>query len=286
MTSSDNPVQRKSRQDKLAAIIRDRLELDEEWFPVTERPKFLGEIEKSRLSEFENAFGRMLKVGCKWEVLLTCLARCHTYNTRERIVRSGKFDSEGELILKPEMGREGIGRPPDRDERNSIGANLDPATRIVQRHAALLFELSQLDLPPRIIGPRLSADEAIVYLPELLRWCRKLLTSDDGLGNFSTVESVGQLVPCVYVDVVTPRSDSARNRRLPLTPVADLLRTILGERRYKQDQLREALSRFQRQYPSVYRQLRAKIEDLHRASNESPDGWRQLFAAEARRRSR
>lgn len=275
---------KKIRNDRLAAIIYDRLELDEDWFSTTERPKFFGEIEKSRLNEFEDAFGRMLKAGCKWDVLLTCLARCHTYNTKERIVRHGKFDSEGELILKPEMGREGIGRPPDRDKRNSIESNLRAAVGIIERYEDLLAELGQFSAPPGIMGCQLSSDEAVVYLPKLLRWCQKAL-SDDSLGNFSTVESVGQLVPCVYVDVVSPKKDSS-NRRLPLTPVADLLCTILGERRFKQDQLREALSRFQSHYPSVYRQLRAKIEDLHRASNESPDGWRQLFAAEARRRSR
>jgi len=287
MTISNDPSgpTKKSRHDKLAAIICDRLELDEPWFPATERPKFFGEIEKSRLNEFENAFGQLVRMGCKWEVLLTCLVRCHTYNTRERVVRRAPHDSEDDESCFPPKERRPIGRPPDRDKRDSIRANLDSAIGIIENQENLLCELGQFSAPPGIVGYQLTADEVVAYLPKLLRWCRRVL-SDDSLGNFSTVESVGQLVPCVYVDVVTPKANSSRNLRLQLKPVADLLRVISGGARYKQDQLREALSRFQRQYPSVYRQLRAKIEDLHSRSNESPDGWRQLFSAEARRHSR
>jgi hypothetical protein len=275
---------KKSRHDKLAAIIRNRLELDEEWFPIMGRPRFFEGMETLRLKEFENEFGQLVRMGCRWEVLLTCLTRCYTYNTSERIRENAQYGSDGEVSHSSVKERNPIDRPPGRDKRNSIESNLRAAVGIIERHEDLLAELGQFSAPPGIMGCQLSSDEALVYLPKLLRWCQKVL-SDDSLGNFRTVESVGQLVPCVYVDVVSPKKDSS-NRRLPLSPVAKMLRAIFGERRYKQDQLREALSRFQRQYASVYQQLRAKIEDLHHASNESPDGWRQIFASEARRRSR
>jgi hypothetical protein len=55
---------------------------------------------------------------------------------------------------------------------------------------------------------------------------------------------------------------------------------------HTQDQLREALNRFRRAHPRVHSELRAKIADLNRASNEPADGWRRLFAAEDRFRSR
>lgn len=91
--------------------------------------------------------------------------------------------------------------------------------------------------------------------------------------------------PIVYVDMITPKVNSGCNRRLALTPVANLLKAMFGEARYKQDQLREALNHFQSTYPRMRRTLRTKIEDLHRTSNEPAASWRQLFAAEARRRS-
>jgi len=284
---------KKSRHDKLAAIIRDRLELDAEWSAATERPKFFDEIEKSRLSEFEDAFGQMVRAGCKWEVLLTCLARYRTYNTRERIEQPARYDSDEELpqLSKPPVkGHSPIGRPPDRDRRKSIVSNLDAAIGIIKNHESLLCELGQFEPPPGIVDYRLTAhqltaDEVVLNLTKLLTWCRKLL-SEDSLGNFRTVESVGRLVPCVYIDVVTPKRNSIRDRRLPLRPIAKLLSAMSNDDRFTQGQLREALARFKRQYPSVYRQLRAKIEVLHCTSNEPPDGWRQLFAAEARRRSR
>lgn len=132
---------------------------------------------------------------------------------------------------------------------------------------------------------RITADEAVLYVQKLLRWCRKLL-SDDSLGNFSTVESVGQLVPCVYVEVVAPHAKQASRRRLPLEPVADLLDAMASDSRHTQGQLRMALNRFTSEYPRVHGELRDKIDALHRESNEPADGWRQLFVAESRRRSR
>lgn len=132
---------------------------------------------------------------------------------------------------------------------------------------------------------RITADEAVLYVQKLLRWCRKLV-SDDSFGNFKSVESVGQLIPCVYLEVVAPHAKQASRRRLPLKLVADLLNAMSCDSHHTQGQLREALNRFQRQYPRVHRALRDKIDALHRESNEPADGWKQLFVAEARRRSR
>jgi hypothetical protein len=284
---------KKTRRDRLEAIIRDRLELDEEWSAVNERPTFFGEIEKSRLGKFEDAFGQAVRAGCKWEVLLTCLDRYDIYNKQERVIQEALYDSDEEMLRPAEKVLESIGQPPKREKRISIAADLKAVAKIVETYESLLLELGQLKRPPGFLNLELkmtrpTADEVVPYLPKLLKWCGEVL-SDDSLGNFRTVESVGRLIPCVYVDVVTPKARSEERRRLPLKPVADLLNIMEGNspfRAYKQDQLREAYRRFQRQYPRVYRQLRAKMKDLHDTSKESPDGWQQLFAAEARRRSR
>ncbi len=299
MAHSKNPEAqtRKSRREKLEAIIRDRLGLGEEWIGITGRPSFFGKIEKSRLGAFENAFGQMVRSGCKWEVLLACLTSYHTYNARERVVRPAQYDSDGELSHLAEKVWEPVGRPPDRDKRNSIDANLRAAARPVAEYEDILSALGRLNPPPTIaasdpntdgdtmLALHVSADEAVLYLQKLLKWCRTLL-EDDSIGNFSTVVSVGQLGPCVYVEGGAPQAKPERRRRLPLKPVADLLIAMSPDAVHTQDQLREALSRFQRTYPRVHWALRAKIDDLHRASNEPADGWRPLFAAEARRRAR
>jgi hypothetical protein len=297
--SANSTVLKYARHEKLEAIIRDRLGLGEEWFSVTSLPAFVIKLENSKLREFEDAFKQMLRTGCKWEVVLACFLHCHTYNSKQRIVRPARYDSDGELSHLPEKVWEPAARsirPPDRDKRNSIGSNLNAAVRDIEAHGDLLSTLGGLEPPPFTVWSdpttdgdmrdvRINADEAVVYVQKLLKWCRKLL-SEDSFGNFKTVESVGQLVPCVYLDLVTPAANSGRTRRLTLTPVASILKAMSGETRYKSDQLREALNRFQRGYPRVHRALRAKIDELHHTSNETPDGWRQLFAAEQRRRSR
>jgi len=87
MASSDKPADdltKMARHEKLEAIIRDRLGLGEDWFGITSRPRLFDKMTKSRLTAFENAFGQMIKLGCKWEVLLTCITCYHTYNARRR----------------------------------------------------------------------------------------------------------------------------------------------------------------------------------------------------------
>jgi hypothetical protein len=308
MASSKNPTDgptKKARLEKLEAIIQDRLGLDGDWFPVTSLPAFVTRLGNLQLTKFEDAFGRMVKSGCRWEALLACLTCYHTYNARQRVVRPAQYKNhlEGDvydLSHLPEKVWEPVGRPPDRDKRNLIDANLMAAARLVKEYEGLLTALGRLNPPPTIaashpgaeremldfhLASQVNADEAVPYLQKLLKWCRALL-SDDSIGNFSTVESVGQLVPCVYVEAVTPKAKPARRQRLPLKPVADLLNAMSPDSRHTQGQLREALNRFERGYPRVHRALRDKIDYLHHTSSETPDGWRQLFAAEARRRSR
>lgn len=105
MGSPKNPADdltQKVRRDRLEAIIRDRLGLGEEWSGFTRRPDFLDKMDTSQLSKFENAFGQVLKLSCKWEVVLTCLTCCHTYNARQLLVRAARYDSDGELTHLPE----------------------------------------------------------------------------------------------------------------------------------------------------------------------------------------
>jgi hypothetical protein len=240
----------------------------------------------------------MIKLGCKWEILLTCFTCYHTYNARRRVLRPARYNSEGELSHLPEIEWEpaAAARPPDRDERNGIATNLNAAAGEIESHEDVLSTLGCLDPPPQTVWPDpatdgdirdvgLTADEAVIYVQRLLKWCRRLL-ADSSIGNFKTVESVGQIVPCVYVELVAPKAKQASRQRLPLEPVAKLLKAMSCDSSHTQDQLREALNRFRRAHPRVHSELRAKIGDLHRASNEPADGWRRLFAAEDRFRSR
>src|SRR5208283_2849775 len=122
MTSAAKPIdmQEKIREKKLATVIRDRLELREKWFPRSELPDSFKKIERSQLNELEIAFKELVKKGCKWEVLLTCLARYHTYNTKERIKEKAQYGPDDELSRRPVKERVPIDRPPDRDKRESI----------------------------------------------------------------------------------------------------------------------------------------------------------------------
>lgn len=301
MASTENPADdltRKTRHDKLEAIIRHRLGLSEDWFAITNRPSFFSKMTKSRLATFEDAFGELIKLGCKWEILLTCLTCYHTYNARRPVLRPARYDSDGELSNLPEKEWEpaAAARPPDRDTRNRIATNLNAAAGEIETHEDLLSTLGCLDPPPQTVWPdpalegemrdvRITADEAVIYVQRLLKWCRRLL-AEGSIGNFKTVESVGQLVPCVYVEWVAPKARPSSRQCLPLEPVAELLKAMSSDSCYKQDQLREALNRFRRAHPKAHRELRAKIADLHRTSNEPADGWRRLFAAEDRFRSR
>jgi hypothetical protein len=286
-----------SHRDKLAAIIRNRLELDEEWFPLTSRPSFFDKIETKDWREFEAAFKRVLDLGCRGDVLLTCLARFDTYNTEE-IVLSQAQRHDGEDWPRPKTKRQPIGKPPGKDERDSIRRKFDAAFGRIKRYENLLSELGQLEAPPSILAlehlsadgavvppPILSADDAIAYLPKLLKWCEKLL-SDKSFGNFRTVESVGRLVPCVYAELVATNPNSKRKRGLRLQGIADLLYEIDQSAGGGAAEFRQAMRRFQQDYAGIYSQLRKKILALHHLATESPDGWQRLFSNERERRSR
>ena len=287
----------KSNRDKLAAIIRNRLELDEDWFPVTERPSFFDRIKQKDWHEFETAFKRVLALGCRGDVLLTCLARFDTYNTEEIVLSQAPQHDNGDWP-RPKTKRQPIGKPPGKDERDSIQRKLNEAFGRIKRYENFLSELGEFEPPPSIFAaervsadgtivplPILSADEAIAYLPKLLKWCEKLL-SDESFGNFRTVESVGRLVPFVYAELVASKPNSKRKRGLGLQGVADLLYEINQSVGGGAAQFLEAMRRFQRDYAGIYKQLRQKISALHHSAAEAPDGWQQLFANERERRSR
>lgn len=286
---------KKSNRDRLAPIIRNRLELDDEWFPLTSRPSFFDKIRPKDWREFETAFRRVLDLGCRGDVVLTCLARFDTYNTEEIVLEKARYDSDGELSARPKTRRQRMSRPPGKDERDSFRRSLDAAAGGIKRYEDLLLELGQFEAPPSIFAPEylsadgtvvppptLSSDDAIAHLPKLLKWCEKLL-SDKSFGNFRTVESVGRLIPCVYVELV---ANSKRERGLGLQGVADLLYEINQSAGGGAAQFREAMRRFQRDHASIYEQLRRKILALHHSAKEAPEGWQRLFSDERERRSR
>jgi hypothetical protein len=287
-----------SRRDKLAAIIRQRLELDEEWLPQTESPSFFERIKTKDWREFETAFRRVLELGCRGDVLLTCLASFDSYNIEEIPTHRPPLH-EDEDCPRPKTKWQLISRPPDKGGRDSFRRSLDAAASRIERYHNLLFVLGQFEAPPSIFAgelvsadgtvippPILSADHALMYLPMLLKWCGKLL-SDASLGNFKTVESIGRLIPCVYVELVThsPKSAPNRKRHQAFERVADLLHEIDASAGSDEAVLHEAMKRFQRDYERVYRQLRKTIWELHDSAKGAPDGWQRIFAAETRRRN-
>lgn len=281
-----SPKSGKSQRHKLAAIIRSRLELDEDWSTSTERPNFFDRITHKNWPEFETAFKRVVSLGCRWDVLLTCLSRYDTYNSVEIVLESARYDSDGELSARPRTRRQQLSGPPNKDERDSIRRCLGRAHDRIRRYEGLLFELGQLDAPPSVLGPELSPDEALVYLPRLLNWCSRLL-ADDSFGNFRTVQNAGRLVPCVYAELVADESNTGKNqpRQSCLRLIADLIYEMKEHDGCEQAELREALKRFKLQYPELYRELKNKIRTLHEFSDGDSDGWKRLLANERVRRS-
>jgi hypothetical protein len=271
-----------SNRDRLETIIRERLELAEEWFPVTTRPKFLFDNVKN-WKDFERRFKEVLAVGCRGDVTLTCLSRFANYNWEHVVVTPGVYDVEtGELIREPKKTRQAIISPPSADERGRIKSNLNAAFRIIEQYEQLLVELGTVT-PPHIeeFGEQ-STDLSVVYLPRLLKWSCRLLAGD-GVGNFSTVHSAGQLAPCVYVELLITQK---RKLGTALDAVAGMLNEMSDTADYNQGQLRESLNRFKKQYGSVYRELREKMQALHQRSSASPDEWRAIFVAESNSRRR
>jgi hypothetical protein len=269
-----------SNRDRLAIIIRERLELAEEWFPITSRPEFPFNKVKN-WKDFERKFKQVLELGCRGGVMLTCLLRFATYNRENVIVNPGVYDVEtGEVVREPKKKQQPIISAPDSDERNRIKANLNAAIRIVEKYERLLSELGTVNPPLIEEFGELSTDLSVVYLPRLLRWSSRLL-SGDGVGNFATVHSAGQLAPCVYIELLITQR---RKLGSALDAVAGMLNEISDTPNYNQEQLRETLNRFKRQYGTVYRELCDKIQVLHHASTTSPDDWRTMFVAESNSR--
>ncbi len=269
----------KSSRYRLSVIIRERLELEEEWFPLTSRPEGFDKVKS--WTGFRRMFKQALELGCRWDVMLTCLSRFASYNREQVIVSPGEYDADtGELIRAPKRKRQPIISPPDDAQRKSIKANLDAASKIVEKYERLLLELGTVTPPLVEEFGGLSTELALVYLPRLLKWSCRLL-SEDGVGNFATVQSAGQLAPCVYMELVI-----TQNRKLGggLAIVAHLLNQLSNTADYNQEQLRETLNRFKKQYGDVYHELRVKIWALHQTSANPPDGWKEILEAEAESR--
>lgn len=269
-----------SNRDRLARIIRERLELEEEWFPLTSRPEFYFDKVKN-WKDFERKFKQVLELGCRGDVMLTCLFRFASYNWEHVVVTPGAYDAEtGELIREPKKKRQPIISPPDSDERDRIKANLNAAIRIIEQYERLLVELGRVTPPLVEEFGELSTDLSVVYLPRLLKWSCRLL-SGDGVGNFATVHSAGQLAPCVYMELLITQK---RKLGSALDAVAGMLNEMSNTTDYNQEQLRETLNRFKKQYGAVYRELRDKIQELHKGSRASPDDWRAIFVEETKSR--
>jgi ABC-type transporter Mla subunit MlaD len=69
-----------------------------------------------------------------------------------------------------------------------------------------------------------------------------------------------------------------------LDAVAGMLNEISDTADYNQEQLRETLTRFKKQYGAVYLELRDKIWELHQSSSTSRDDWPAFFVGETKSR--
>jgi hypothetical protein len=302
-----------SNREALGAIIAERLELDEVWYPHQDFAYFSGKIKN--LKNFKQAFESVLEIGCRWDVMLTCLARAQSYNLEKvpqqpRTLSTSSLpipvqdskgnwlpeDTEDPLKLKPSYRPKIM--PPAAKERERVRANLKAASSVLKRYDTLLCELSAyLPFQDTGLGPDITSVEAYVLLPSLLRWAEKLLTQQT-IGNARTIESVGELVPCVYVELVASRRKrrSTRTTRgtLPwLKYVADILYELKGEQilpfrpgkkkkaaeppKFSNTQLAQAMRRFERDYPGVHRQLIRKLRSLHNQPRPKADDWHKAY---------
>jgi hypothetical protein len=311
-----------SNREVLGAIIAERLELEEEWRPQQDFTYFSGKI-KNKLN-FEQAFKSLLEIGCRWDVMLTCLARALTYN-QEKVPQPPRMtstsslpipvqdskgnwlpeDTEDPLKLKPSYRPKIM--PPAAKERERVSANLKAASSVLNRYDTLLFELSAyLPFQDTGLGPDITSVEAYVLLPRLLRWAEKLLT-EQTIGNARTIERVGELVPCVYVELMASRrkgraTQTTRGTLPWLKHVAQILQELeggqmlpsppgkkkiakpakfsniqLAEAKFTNAQLAEAMRRFERDYPGVHRQLSRKLRSLHNQPRPKANDWHQAY---------
>jgi hypothetical protein len=297
----------------LGAIIAERLELEEEWCPHDGFSYFSGKIKNLR--NFEGAFRRVLQVGCRWDVMLTCLARVLSYNLERvpqqlrtlstdaqrephpLVIQDSKGnwypeDTEDPLALRPSYRPKIM--PPAAEERQKLRADLQAASKGLERYDTLLFELSAyLPFQNSGLGPDITSVEACVLLPRLLRWSERLLT-EQSLGNARTIERAGELVPCVYVELLAAQQKTRSAQEiLPwLGAVAAILNELEGDkvptsratrkkpskpRLLSDNQLAEALRRFKRDYPDVHRQLRRKLTSLHDQPRPKANDWHQTY---------
>lgn len=299
-------------REALQVIIAERLELEEEWYPHDGFSYFSGKIRNRR--NFEEALKLLLETGCRWDVLLTCFARVLSYNLED--VRPRPKISKNEAVAEPNppVERDSNGfsyfadleaplelkpryvpkiMPAAAEERKRLRAHLQAASNVLKRYDTLLFELAMyLPFNDSGLGPELTPVEAHLLLPRLLSWSEKLLT-EQSIGNARTIQTVGELVPCVYVELLASRQKGRSIRGiLPwLQPVAEILNELEGEkvltsrstkksakpRVFSNDQLAEALRRFKRDYPNVYHQLRHKLSSLHDEPRPQNDDWHQTY---------
>jgi len=279
-----------ANREAFGAIIAERLELEEDWYPLDGFSYFSGKIRTPKY--FEAAFRLMLDFGCRWDVLLTCLARTLTYNLEKVQQQPKTLSAKREPPPLPRYATKIM--PLAAEERKRLRAHLQAASNALNRYDTLLFELSAY-MPFRGtgLGSGITSVEACVLLPGLLRWSERLLT-EQSLGNARTIERVGELVPCVYIELLASKQKTRSAREiLPwLGAVAKILNELMGETAppsgstkkkpskpliLSDGQLAEALRRFKRDYPGVHSQLRRKLTTLHDEPRPALGDWHQAY---------
>lgn len=143
------------------------------------------------------------------------------------------------------------------------------------------------------LGPDITSLEAHMLTPRLLKRVLRNLT-EQNIKNARTIESAGELVPCIYVEIIAAqqRSRSQRETLPSFGAVAEILNELgvdkvpsarttrkkSSEPRLRSGgQLAQALRRFKRFHPKLYQQLRSKLSNLHALSKAKHDDWHQAY---------
>lgn len=291
--------QRRSRSNRatLSAIIAMRLELDEVWCTWESFSFLAGEIRNKK--NFESAFRSLVQSGCRWDALLACIMGFVTYN-RDEVHSSAGAEDDNELGGKDRPIAEVAGAssvfrnsalrpkskpmhalridPPNSSERARICANFDATAAALKKYNTLLYELAMhTPFETNSLVEEMSPVDAHLLLPRLLVWAKKLLTNHN-VGNARMIESVGQLIPCIYVEWIASKQRTPGTRVLPsLKSVAELLNECRTEPVCSGDQLSESLRRFKREFPELHRRLRVKLASLDEEPQPEVDNWQRIY---------
>jgi hypothetical protein len=158
---------KKLDRSELASIISRRLQLDEEWSPMTAEPFFRKNVREWR--HFCSCIHILNMAGCRWDVVLACVSRFMTYN-QSAVLHPLTYDSDGEAEGVLVWEWKDIPPPPKAEERDAIKKDLNAVLRHLRKHQELLHELGAAAPPDIPEFEELATERSLHCLPILLGW--------------------------------------------------------------------------------------------------------------------